>query len=173
VKYLTTTMANTAVLSNCAGSPNWIECLIDKNSPPHLLERDANVWFAQGLADLAAATWALGAPPTIKAIVVQVAKSRLAVSQVPLPDVMHQFWRLYVTAFGGKTGSEGLDRLGLRASLRAATADYFTIESVVEIVRPRLQLAVPFASLGFVEDGQEPSGPSTRDLCHLTFEGSL
>jgi hypothetical protein len=54
VKYLTTTMSNATALSNCAGSPDWIECLIDKNSPPYLRERDANLWYAQRLADQAA-----------------------------------------------------------------------------------------------------------------------
>ena len=170
VKYLTTTMANTAVLSNGAGSPDWIECLIDKNLPSHLLERDANIWFAQRLADRAAAKWALGAPPTIKAIVARAAQSRLAVSQVPLSDVMYRFWRLYITAFGRGNGSDGLDRLALRASLRAATPDYFTIEGVVEIVRPRLRLTAPLPSFGLLGDREEPTEPSIRDLCDLTFE---
>lgn len=118
VKYLTTTMANTAVLSNCAGSPDWIECLIDRNSPPYLLERDAHEWLTQRLADRAAATWALAAPPTIKVIVAKAAQSHLAVSRVPLSDVMYRFWRLYSTAFGRGNGSEGFDRLALRAGLR-------------------------------------------------------
>jgi hypothetical protein len=170
VKYLTTTMANTAVLSNCAGSPDWIECLIDKNLPPHLLERDANIWFAQRLADRAAVKWALGAPPTIKAIVARAVQSRLAVSPVPLLDVMYRFWRLYVTAFGKGNGSDGFDRLGLRAGLRATMPDYFTIEGVVEIVRPRLQLAAPWPSFGLLRSGEEPSEPSVRDLCDLAFE---
>jgi hypothetical protein len=114
--------------------------------------------------------WALGAPPTIKAIVARAARSHLAVSRVPLSEVMSRFWRLYVTALGRANASDGLDRLALRAGLRAATPDYFTIEGVVEIVRPRLQLAAPWPSFGLPGDGEEPSEPRIRDLCDLTFE---
>jgi NAD-dependent SIR2 family protein deacetylase len=170
VKYLTTTMANTAILSNSAGSPEWIECLIDKLSPPHLLERDINIWFAQRLADRAAVKWALGAPPTIKAIIARAAQSGLAVPQVPLSDVMYRFWRLYVTALGKGNGSDGLDQLALRAGIRATTPDYFTIEGIVEIVRPRPKLAAPWPSFGLLGNGEEPGEPSIRDLCDLTFQ---
>jgi NAD-dependent SIR2 family protein deacetylase len=159
VKYLTTTMANTAVLSNCAGSPDWIECLIDRSSAPYLLERDASVWLAQKLANRAAATWALATPPTIKAIVARAAQSHLVASRAPLSDVMYRFWRLYVTAFGRGNGSVVFDRLALRAGLRAATPDYFTIEGVVEVVRPRLQLAAPLPSFGLLGDREGPTEP--------------
>jgi NAD-dependent SIR2 family protein deacetylase len=171
VKYLTTTMANTAVLSNCASSPDWIECLIDSNSPPYLLERDASVWLAEGLADPAAVKWALGAPPTIKAIISRAAQSRLAVSSSPLSNAMYRFWRLFVVAFSDNgSGEDRLHGLGTFSAVRASAADYFTIEGVVEIVRPRLQLAAPWPSLALDGDRPQPSEPTLRDLCSLSFE---
>jgi len=171
VKYLTTTMANTAVLSNCASSPDWIECLIDRSSPPYLLERDGNVWFAERLADPAAATWALRATPTIKAIVARAAQTRLATSPAPLSVGIFRFWRLFVATFSdGGGGQDRFDRLAALSGLRGSAADYFTIEGVVEIVRPRLQLAATWPSLAPDGDRQEPSEPTLRDLCSLSFE---
>jgi hypothetical protein len=163
-------MSNATVLSDCAGSPDWIECLIDKNSPPYLRERDANPWYAQRLADQAAVKWALGAPPSMKEIVARAAQSHLAVSRVSLPHVMRQFWRLYVAAFSTENGSDGLDRLAVRAGIRAATSDYFTIEGVVQIIQPRLRLTAPWRSFGFPGGGSESPEPSLRDLCDVTFE---
>ena len=175
IKYLTTTMANTVVLSNCAGSPDWIECLIDQRSPPHVLERDVNIWFAQRLDDREAVEWALGAQPMIKAIVARAARSHLAVSRVPLPEAMYRFWRLYVAAFDGENGFRGFDRLALQPGLKAGATDYFTIESVVEITRPRLQLTAPsfggFRSFRELQnDHAEASEASLGDLCYRRFE---
>ena len=174
MKYLTTTMANTMVLSNSAGSPDWIECLIDQRSPD-LLERDANIWFARRLADRTAVEWALSAQPTIKAIVARAARSHLVVSRVNLPEAMYRFWRLYVAAFGGENGFDGFDRLALRPGLKAGATDYFTIESVVEITRPRLQLTATsfrgFRSFrGLHDDHAEASEASLGDLCYRSFE---
>jgi hypothetical protein len=151
---------NTLVLSNCAGSSDWIECLIDPQSPPHLLERSVNIWFAQRLADRMLVKWALGAQPGIKAIVARAVQPHLAVPRVLLPDVMCRFWRLYLTAFGPENRFNGFDRPASLSGLNAGATDYFTIESVVEIVRPRLQLTAPSQFLGSDDDSSEASDPA-------------
>jgi hypothetical protein len=170
VKYLVKTMANTVVLSSCAGSPDWIDCLMDQQSPPHLLEHDANIWLAGRLDDRATVKWALGAKPSVKAIVARAARARLAVSQDPLSDVICRFWRLYIDAFGKEIDSSGLHRVALRAGLSTSMPDYFTIEEVVEIVRPRLQLAMPWSRPGSNDDSSLAGEPSLHDLCHRSFE---
>jgi hypothetical protein len=170
VKYLTTSVASTLVLSNCAGSSDWIECLIDRQSPPHLLERNVNIWVAQRLADRMLVKWALGAQPGIKAIVARAVQPHLAVPRVLLPDVMCRFWRLYLTAFGPENRFNGFDRPASLSGLNAGATDYFTIESVVEIVRPRLQLTAPSQFLGSDDDSSEASDPSLRELCYRNFE---
>lgn len=170
VRFLVSTMSNSMVLSGRATSPDWIECLIDLEARPRLADRDALIWLEHRLAAPPMTQWALNAIASIKPIIARAAAVRLSVSREPVAPLFYKYWRLYIDAFSanGRQFSD-VDRWTMRGRAQPEVADYFRIEAVAEVVRPRLELRAPWERFTAFEPEAEPEEPSLRVLCHLDF----
>jgi len=171
VTFLTRTMTNTTVLSKHASSATWIDCLVDTKASSSLDDRDALIWI-DGRLDLPdMVRWALAASPELQSVIARAVAVNLSVPRAgsPQSEVLRHFWHLYTAAFDHRPNRlNRLRRVTHRDAGQPDRTDYFRIAAVAEHVRPRLQIDKPLP-LGTFGRETEPSQPSLRDLCDVSF----
>ncbi len=172
--FLARAMANVSVLSEFAGSPDWIEALIETRSPPQLDDRDALVWLGKRLNDFETARWALKVKAlSLRGVIARAVRRHLALEKGELQKPLNQYWHLYIAAFfPDESLSGGTHRLTVPIKLSSRVTDYSLVQSVVEVVRPRLQMRPPLPSMWRAEELPEPREPELSDLCELEFHCS-
>jgi NAD-dependent SIR2 family protein deacetylase len=168
VTFLTTALASTTVLSSRAAFFDWVDCLIDTQSSPPLSDRDALIWLEHRLADRDLVRWAIEAAGSIKAVIARAAAMHLATPKQPVPDLFRKYWRVYAATYSDRSPGNQFDWLEVRRKVTGAH-DYFTIEAVTQLVRPRLQLGRAWPRFGDPAGEGEPE-PSLLDLCTVNFE---
>ena len=171
VTFLTRAMTNATVLSKYAGSATWIDCLVDTKAPSPLDDRDALIWINGRLDSAEMVSWALAASPELQSVIARAVAANLSVPRAGSPqnEVFRHFWGLYTATFDNRRNRlNRLRRVTHRDAGQADRIDYFRMVAVAEHVRPRLQINKPFPLSAFGREA-EPSEPSLRDLCNVSF----